>query len=56
MNTKKFFKILIILFSFILLASTTLVYASDINMNLSNNTDQDNTVYGSNQDTNSIIF
>lgn len=50
MNIKKFLKISILLFTFILLANSTLVYAANIDMNLSNNSDD--TVYGSNASAN----
>lgn len=42
---KKFFKISLVLFAFLLLASFTAVYGADIDMNLSNSTPND-TVYG----------
>ena len=42
---KKFFKISLILFAFLLLASFTAVYVADIDMNLSNSIPND-TVYG----------
>lgn len=45
MNIKKFFKFSILLFTFLILANSTLVCASNIDMNLSNTSDD--TVYGS---------
>ena len=50
MSIKKFFKFSFMLFIFIILANCTLVHASNIDMNLSNTSDD--TVYGSNITTN----
>lgn len=50
MSTKKFLKSLFLLFTFLILANSTLVYAGNIDMNLSNTSDD--TVYGSNIATN----
>lgn len=51
MYTKWIFNFLIVFFAFIIFANTSLVFASGIDMNLSNNTNNsniDDTVYGSN--------